>query len=296
MTTKTVMITGTNSGFGKATVELFLAKGWNVVATQRKVPEKSLFEPQERVRTIALEIDDPNSIEAAATAALSAFGQVDVLVNNAGYFQMGPLETTTMEQFRAQFETNVFGLVALTKALLPAMREAGGGVIINLASLSAENGYPFAAAYSSSKAAVLVLTEALNLELDAINVSVKAILPGLHATGIFTKIETVESIPEPYRPLLSRFMKLQRASGGSSPTGVAELIYEAATDGKRDVVRYFAGKDATSVPMMKRLLGQAGYFRFFRNTVLNGPGRLVRWMTPSLPEKVNITPKLDSWD
>ena len=292
---KTVMITGTNSGFGRAAVEVFHGKGWNVVATQRR-PDEGMFRHLERVRVIPLELTDPASIRAAADAALALFNGVDVVVNNAGFFQMGPIETTSMAQIRAQFETNVFGLLDLTKCLLPAMREAGGGVIINLASASAENGYPFAAAYSASKGAVMVLTEALNLELDCINVSVKAILPGLHATGIFSKIETVESIPDPYRPLLSLFMKLQRGSGGSSPTGVAEAIYTAATDGKKDRVRYFAGKDATGVPMMKRLLGQAGYFRFFRKNVLNGPSRLVRWMTPQLPEKVEITPKLDSWD
>lgn len=291
---KTVMITGTNSGFGRATVELFHAKGWNVVATQRK-PDEGLFRDLERVRVIPLELTDPASIRAAAEAALKLFGGVDALVNNAGFFQMGPIETTSMAQIRAQFETNVFGLLDLTKCLLPAMREAGGGVIINLASVSAENGYPFAAAYSASKAAVMVLSEALNLELECINVSVKAILPGLHATGIFSKVETSESIPDPYRPLFSLFMKLQQASGGSSPTGVAETIYTAVTDGKKDRVRYFAGKDATSIPTMKRLLGQAGYFRFFRKNVLNGPSRLVRWMSPALPEKVEISPKLDRW-
>lgn len=295
MTAKAVMITGTSSGFGQATVDLFLARGWNVVATRRAIPESGSTGASGRLRIVALELNDPASIQKAATDALAAFGRIDALINNAGYFQMGPLETTTMEQFRAQFETNVFGLVGLTKALLPSMREAGGGTIINVSSVSAENGYPFGAAYSASKAAVMVVTEALNLELDPLNISVKAILPGLHATGIFTKIDMADSIPAAYRPMLKRFLEMQRASGGSAPEGVAELIYEAVTDGKRHRVRYFAGKDAVGIPTMKRLLGQEGYFHFFRNNVLNGPGRLVRCMTPSLPEKVKITPKLDQW-
>jgi NAD(P)-dependent dehydrogenase (short-subunit alcohol dehydrogenase family) len=292
MGNKTVLVTGTNSGFGLATVERFHAEGWNVVATLRKVPATHPFAHLERVRIVQLELNAPESISAAADAAISHFGGVDVLINNAGYFQMGPLESSTMEQVRAQFETNFFGLVALTKAFIPHMRERGGGSIINLSSLSAENGYPFASVYSASKAAVMVLTEALNLELDAVGICVKAVLPGLHATRIFTKIDAAATLPEPYRPLLSHFLRMQRASGGSRPEGVAEVVFRAATDGRKDQVRYFAGADATGIPLFKRLLGQAGYFRFFRRTVLNGPGPLVRRMAPRLEAKVDIDPGL----
>jgi NAD(P)-dependent dehydrogenase (short-subunit alcohol dehydrogenase family) len=183
---KTMFITGTNSGFGRATVELFADRGWNVVATVRKIEYVDMFQDRPNVRVLLLDMNDSAAIPSVVAQAIREFGQIDLLVNNAGYFQMGPLETSTMEQIRAQFETNVFGLIALTKAFLPHFRANGTGMIINVSSLSAESGYPFAAAYSASKAAVAVLSEALNIELDGLGITVKTILPGQHATQIFT--------------------------------------------------------------------------------------------------------------
>jgi NADP-dependent 3-hydroxy acid dehydrogenase YdfG len=158
---KTVAITGTASGLGHATALRFATEGWNVVATVRNPGDLSCFEGLSNVRTVLLDVDEPASIESFGTAAVDQWGQVDALVNNAGYFQMGPLETSTMTQIRAQFETNVFGLIAITKALLPHMRERGSGVIVNLASISADNPYPFTSVYGASKAAVATLTESL---------------------------------------------------------------------------------------------------------------------------------------
>lgn len=293
---KTVMITGTSSGMGFEAVKLFHAKGWNVVATRRKLADGNPFAELERVQLIELEMNDQQSIERAVQQAVKAFGSIDVLVNNAGYFQMGPLESSTMEQIRNQFETNVFGLISLTKEIIPHMRALKKeGVIINMSSISAENGFPFASVYSASKAAVMVLSEALNMELSAANIQVKAILPGSHASKIFTKIDTAETIPKVYKPLLSQFIAMQGSASASSPADCAKTIYVAATDGKRDRVRYFSGKDAEGIPMMKRLLGIHGYFRFMRKIILNGPGRLMTMMTPELGNKLDISEKLDAW-
>lgn len=213
---KTVLITGTSSGgIGHEAARLFHRAGWNVVATVRTDPALSALRKDNRKKVLRLDLAKPETIEGVAQQAIEAFGTVDVLVNNAGYFQMGPLETS-MRQIREQFETNFSGLVALTKAVLPQMRRQLSGVIVNVSSLSAENGYPFASVYSASKGAVMALTEGLSIELDAMNISVKAVLPGQHATRIFTKIDAAPSLPAEYQPLLDHFVRMQGSSGGSS--------------------------------------------------------------------------------
>lgn len=276
----TLFVTGVSSGLGEATARLFAKRGWNVVGTVRRDGDGASLEEAPNVRILRLDVTDEAAVAAVAVEACSAFGHVDVVVNNAGYFQMGPLETSTMAQVRAQYETNVFGLIGVTKAFLPHLRAQGSGLFVNVASVSAENGYPFASVYSSTKSAVATLTEALNVELAPVGLRAKAILPGLHATEIFTKVDAVDEVPEGYRPLLRRFFELQGAAKGSPPEVVATAIWTAATDGRDDKVRYYAGPDATSVPLAKRLLGGAGYWRFFRGTLLEGPGAVARLLTP----------------
>lgn len=277
---KTIFITGVSSGIGAATARLFTARGWNVVGTVRRPADADPWQDQPNTHILILDVTDPGAVTAAATQAMSAFGRIDVVLNNAGYFHMGPLETSTMDQIRAQFETNVFGLIGVTKAFLPHLRAQGAGLFINVASTSAENGYPFGSVYSATKGAVALLTEALNVELAAVGLSAKAVFPGLHATRIFTKVDMADSVPDGYRPLLRRFVTMQGAVRGSAPEVCAEVIWTAATDGRDDRVRYHAGPDATAIPAAKRLMGGAGYWRFFRRTLLQGPGWLARRLTP----------------
>jgi NAD(P)-dependent dehydrogenase (short-subunit alcohol dehydrogenase family) len=278
--TSTIFITGVSSGIGAATARLFAGKGWNVVGTVRRPEDAEPWANLQNVRILILDVTDPEAVAGVVEKAFAVFGRIDVVMNNAGYFQMGPLETSTMDQIRAQYETNVFGLIGITKAFLPLLRAQGSGLFVNVASTSAENGYPFGSIYSSTKGAVALLTEALNVELAAVGLNAKAVFPGLHATRIFTKVDMAESVPEGYRPLLRRFVQMQGAVRGSEPDVSARVIWTAVTDGRDDRVRYYAGPDATSIPSAKRLMGGAGYWRFFRRTLLNGPGWLTRLMTP----------------
>lgn len=286
--TKTILITGTNSGIGRATAEFFAERGWNVAATMRKMEHAAIFDHLKNVKVFPLDVKDSHRISEVAKEVIATFGQIDVLVNNVGYFQMGPLEASSMQQIRAQYDVNVFGLVEVTKAFLPHFRERKTGMVINVSSVSAENGYPFVGVYASSKAAVLILTEALNIELESIGASAKAILPGTHATDIFTKIDGVEDMPAEYRPQLEAFFAQQREVKGSKPEVVAERIYEVVTDGKRNKVKYFAGPDAQMIPLAKRLLGQDGYFRFFKNLALNGPSPLLKRLMPQGDTEVRV--------
>lgn len=114
------MITGTNSGFGKATVARFAREGWNVVATVRKEADLTVHAGIPNVKTLLLDVNNEAAAEPFARESIAAFGRVDVLVNNAGYYHMGPVEASSMDQIHEQFQTNVFGLIALTKAFLPS--------------------------------------------------------------------------------------------------------------------------------------------------------------------------------
>jgi NAD(P)-dependent dehydrogenase (short-subunit alcohol dehydrogenase family) len=285
---KTIFVTGVSSGIGAATVRLFAEKGWNVVGTVRRLEDGSGWSEYPNVRVLQLDVTYPEAVAGISSLAVAAFGRIDVVVNNAGYFQMGPLESSTMEQIRAQYETNVFGLIGVTKAFLPSLRVQGSGLFINIASISAENGYPFGSVYSSTKGAVMLITEALNVELAALGLNAKAILPGLHATRIFTKVDVAPSVPEGYRPLLRRFIGTQQSVLGSEPEVVAKAVWKAATDCRQDRVRYYAGPDAVVVPIAKRLMGAAGYWRFFRKTLLNGPNPITRLMMPQGNAKVEF--------
>lgn len=289
----TIFITGTSSGIGQETARLFAGRGWSVVGTVRRMEDAAPLAGHPHMRILPLDVRDHGAVERIAGEALAAFGRVDAIVNNAGYFQMGPLETTTMEQVRAQFETNVFGAIAVTKAFLPHFRAQRSGTIVNVASISAENGYPFGSAYSASKAALAVLTEALAVELDGIGVRAKAVLPGLHATRIFTKVDVAASVPAEYRPLLSRFVAEQKAVRGGKPAVVAAAIWEAITDGRDDRVRYHAGPDAMTVARAKRLLGADAYWRFFRKALLRGPGALARRLAPQGDTAVEFGPNIE---
>jgi NAD(P)-dependent dehydrogenase (short-subunit alcohol dehydrogenase family) len=202
---KTIVVTGTATGIGRATVNKFDAEGWNVVATVRKECDLETHSGLKNVKTLLLDVDDEAAAAPFNQLARQQFGRVDVLVNNAGYYQMGPLEGTSMEQVRRQYQTNVFSLFAMTRAFLPSFRAQGAGTVINIASITGDQGYPYNSVYASSKAAVATLSESLSIELGEFGVVVRAILPGQHATRIFTKIDIGDSIPDAYRAGIAHF-------------------------------------------------------------------------------------------
>jgi short-subunit dehydrogenase len=278
--TKTVVVTGTTTGLGKAAVDKFTAEGWNVVATVRKPTDLNIYAEQPNVKTLLLDVDDEDAAPVFAADAVAAFGRIDVLVNNAGYFQMGPLEVSSVDQIHRQFQTNVFGLLALTQAFLPILREQGSGLVINIASIGAEGGYPYTSVYSASKAAVVTISEALNIEMSGFGVQVKAVMPGQHATRIFSKIDGPELSVDAYEAGVKAFFD-NVPETGSEPSVVGDVVYEAATDGRRNKVHYYAGPDALAIPRMKRLLGIENYWEEFQASVEGNPSPL--WSTLNVP-------------
>ena len=258
MSAKTIVITGTASGFGHISVRLFAEAGWNVVATVRKKQDLDTHAGLENVKTLLLDVDDEDADLAFGDLAVSQFGRVDALINNAGYFQSGPLEATTMDQAHRQFQTNVFGLIALNKAFIPIFRNQRSGVIVNVSSISADGGYPYTSVYQASKAAVAALTEGLHAELVEFGVIVKALHPGSMQTRIFSKVDRAQNVPDDYSASWQKFASLNLVR--SDPALTADVMFRMVTDGDTRKVHYYSGPDGEAIPRVKQLLGQDWYF------------------------------------
>lgn len=266
MAAKTVLITGSSAGIGKATAELFHHNGWNVVATMRSPQAGSDLAALKNVLVVPLDVTDEASIAAALKAAETRFGGIDVLVNNAGYGAYGVLEATPVDSIRKQYETNVIGLLATTLAVLPGMRQRRSGVVVNVSSVISRIAFPFASLYASSKFAVEGLSEALSFELREIGVRVKIIEPGIIHTNFANAMEfrNDESLVQ-YQPLMARFLEFVTVlrSKGSTSEVAAQAIYGAATDGT-DQLRYLVGDDANEMVAERSSMSDDEYFSAMR--------------------------------
>lgn len=244
---KTILITGASSGFGKEAARLFSQEGWNVVATMRAPDKEEELQKLPNVSLARLDVSDASSIKEAVDLSITKFGQVDVLLNNAGYGVMGVFESATPEQIRKQYEVNVFGLMNVTQALLPFMREKRTGTIINISSFGGQVALPFGSLYNSSKFAIEGFSESLSHELLPLGISVKIIEPGSVATNFRSGLDMIKNSIPVYDPLLTAFFGQYAATTGqiakATPEEVAATIYKAATDGERQL-RYVAGADA----------------------------------------------------
>lgn len=179
---KAVLITGCSSGIGAATALRLREEGWTVYATARR-PETLSALAAAGCHTLALDVTDETSMRAAVAEVERREGAVGVLVNNAGYSLSGALETLEMDDVRAQFETNVFGLLRLTQLVLPGMRKQKWGKIVNVSSMGGKLTFPGGGAYHASKYAVESLSDALRFEVSGFGVDVIVIEPGLIRTG-----------------------------------------------------------------------------------------------------------------
>ena len=241
---KTILITGCSSGYGLATARHFLDRGWSVVATMR-TPRDDVLPRSERLRVLALDVTDARSIAAAVDAA----GPVDTLVNNAGIGLMGAFEATPMATTREVFETNTFGTMAMTQAVLPGMRRRGSGVVVNVTSSATLTPYPLVAAYTASKTAIEGFTESLALELRPLGIRAKLVEPGYGPDTRFganagSRMDGL--ITEPYADYARDvFAALGKVSAITHPSDVAEAVWNAAHDATQRL-RYPAGADAVA--------------------------------------------------
>ncbi|WP_128910929.1 SDR family oxidoreductase [Tropicibacter alexandrii] len=245
----TILITGASSGIGRATALRFQSEGWNVIATMRD-PAASDLGDLDNVLVTHLDVTDTASIEAAVNAGIDRFGAIDVLLNNAGYGAYGPLEAFSTDRIRRQFDTNVIGLLEVTKAVLPHMRARRAGTIVNISSIGGQITFPLGALYHGTKFAVEGLSEALHYELEPLGIRVRIVQPGMIKTdfgGRSFDFAMDDSLAD-YAPSAAAMGRLfgKLAANPSSPEVVADVIWQAAND-TGDQLRFRAGPDATDL-------------------------------------------------
>lgn len=256
---KTVLITGCSSGYGRATALHFHEHGWNVVATMR-TPSPALQE-SDRLRVLPLDVTDRGSVDAASRDAVRLFGGLDVVVNNAGIGLMAAFEATSEPMIRALFETNVFGVMAVTRAVIPHFRERRAGMIINVTSSVGILPMPLVSAYTASKFAIEGFTESLAYELSVFGVRVKIVEPGYGPMTRFTANAPAEMgslLPEPYAAYAGQLMRGLAGGKTTNEIDVARAVWLAATDDTARL-RYAAGADAEDLAAMRRALPGEAY-------------------------------------
>jgi len=247
---RTVLITGASAGIGAATAQLLLEQGWRVIAAARRIEAMAPL-AERGALVLPLDITDAASRQALAAAVQERVGGLDALVNNAGFGTVGPLETMPLEQARAMFEVNVFGLMGLTQLLLPAMRERGRGRIVNVSSIAGRWVTPGSGWYGASKFALEAVSDALRLELHRFGLEVVLVEPGLIATE-FAAVAGPSlrggSDCAIYGPMMERVQAGWDGvyQGASAPLCVARTIERALT-ARRPRARYLCGHQSASV-------------------------------------------------
>ena len=257
MMTKTIFITGASSGIGRATAQYFADKGWQVAASMRH-PESDVHLAQHpNIRLFRLDVTDAASIQYAIDKAIEAFGRIDVLVNNAGYGAFGAFEAASEEQVFRQIDTNIIGLMRVTRAMLPHFRQHHAGVIINLSSIAGRLASPLFSLYNATKFAVEGFSDALHYELKPLGIQVKLVEPGPIKTE-FNGRSKDESDLRKYPVYQSYTDKVTRVyekmfATAPEPVVVAKTIYKAAHSGGFRL-RFASGTQGKMIILMSKLI------------------------------------------
>lgn len=258
---KTIFITGASAGLGKATAKLFQSKGWNVIATMRKPKNETELNKLENVTVLKLDVTDLTQIEETIKKAITNHS-IDVVVNNAGYGLIGALEALTDEQINRQLNTNLLGVIRVTKAFTPYFRERKNGMFINITSMFGLIGYPTCSVYAATKFAIDGFSESLAYDLAHFGVKVKTVAPGGIQTD-FTGRSMDGGQHEAYNQLVEKVSEgysEERVSNFSTPESIAAVIFDAATDNK-DQLRYIAGQDAVSLYTEREEIGAEAQYQ-----------------------------------
>lgn len=259
---KTVLITGATSGMGKETALLLAKHGYSVYAGVRSSSEELLDEAEKRgvkLNTVALDVQDTASIQKAVQHVMDKEGQIDVLVNNAGFGLLATLEEGTDEEIFQQFDVNVFGLIKMTREVLPHMRAAQSGVVINISSFLGKMGLPLLSHYNASKYAVEGITDSLRFEVAPFGIRVHSVLAGLFGTnfvkkGLVANSQTT-SADSPYKDLVAHFMPIvaKAINEGPDPLPIAQAVKNIIED-DASAIAVEVGKEAELfVPMRKSM-------------------------------------------
>jgi short-subunit dehydrogenase len=245
-----VLITGASSGIGRSIAGVFAANGFEVFGTSRN-PHRT--EPIPGVELIALDVTDAGSVTAAVTTVVARAGRIDILVNNAGFGVIGAAEESSTTQAQDLFDTNFFGLVRLTREVLPYLRAQGSGRIVNVGSVLGFLPAPYAALYAASKHAVEGYSESLDHETRDFGVRVTVVEPGYTSTSFEANATDVDSPIGTYAPVREHVKKvlLQSVRAGDDPAVVAQVVLKAATS-RTPKLRYPAGPMARRLALLKK--------------------------------------------
>ncbi|MBB6369815.1 SDR family oxidoreductase [Chryseobacterium shigense] len=254
---KTIFITGTSTGLGKAAAKLFADKGWNVIATMRKPENETELSQISNVKLMALDVTDKEQVQKVVSDVLAAH-DVDLVFNNAGYGLAGPFEGADEDQIFRNINTNVLGVMRVTQAFLPHFREKRKGMFISTTSIGGSVAFPMNSVYHATKFALEGWSESLAYELAPFGITVKTVAPGGITTdfaGRSLDLSKHEAYDEIFAKIYSVFSNPERRASYSSAEQIAEVVYEAATDGK-DQMKYIAGNDAKDLFSLRNSVGQ----------------------------------------
>ena len=274
--TRVAVVTGSSSGIGFETSLMLARNGFQTYATMRD-PEKG-----ENIKSIAtkenlpihieqLDVTDNKSVTNAIQAIVSKANSIDVLVNNAGYALTGAFEDLAIEEIKAQYETNLFGLIRTTQAVLPIMRKQKSGTIVNISSGAGRFGYAGASAYISTKFAVEGLSESMSYELEPFGIKVILVEPGVIRTNVFKNIVTAKKSQNPNSPYSQIMQKMSTSfehmleNASSSPDLVAKVVLQAVTS-ENPSLRYLAGKDVERWIEAKRSMSDDEFYKMVKQS------------------------------
>ena len=266
---KTVLITGTSSGIGQAAVLAFAQQGWQVAATMRSPQKDKTFQGKAGIKCYALDVTSAESIDAAFAAVVKDHGRIDVVVNNAGYGVDGAFEGMSDAVIEKQFNTNVFGLMRVTRAAITHMREQGGGTIIQIASMGGRITFPMFSIYHGTKWAVEGFSESLMYELEPHNIRMKIIEPGPIKTEFYgSSREFVKPThTQAYDSFIANAEKVAKDSTAKAvgPDKVALTILKAANSTNRRL-RYCVGQPGPLLLWLRKRLPESWFFGLVRMT------------------------------
>ena len=274
---KVAVVTGTSTGIGYETSLMLARNGFLTFATMRNLNKsdniKSIAAKENLpIRITQLDVTDDVSIKNAVQTILTDKGRIDVLVNNAGYVLEGAFEDLSVDEIKAQYETNVFGLIRTTQAVLPIMRKQKSGIIVNISSAAGRFGYPGGSAYISTKFAVEGLSESMAYELEPFGIKVVVVEPGVIRTNIFDSVVVARKSRDPNSPYTQITQKMASAFGemmknASSPELVANVVLEAVTN-ENPNFRYLAGKDVENWLGAKRNMSDEEFYKMMKQNLM----------------------------
>jgi NAD(P)-dependent dehydrogenase (short-subunit alcohol dehydrogenase family) len=272
------IVTGSSGGIGLATSLALARKGYLTYATMRNLAKRDSIQSvadkqQLPIRVVQLDVTDENSVKKAVQSILSEAGRIDLLVNNAGYALTGAFEDIGIDEIEAQYETNVFGVIRVTQAVLPIMRKQGSGRIINISSGAGRIGYPGGSAYVSSKFALEGLSESMAYEIEQFGIKTVLVEPGFVRTNFGENIviaRKTQNTNSPYSQMMQMMSSIRdkMLKNAADADLVAEVVVEAATV-KEPNLRYLAGKDVQQMVAAKRSMSDEEFQKMMKQGVMD---------------------------